>query len=59
MVGAVRAVAACGFDWIVLSLAVLVFGLLDLTAAGKTWTVVQTVPVGVFAVLQAGFGPGR
>ncbi|GAA3645640.1 hypothetical protein ACG5V6_24660 [Streptomyces chitinivorans] len=51
--GAVRAVAACGFGWIALSLAVLASGLLDLTATGRAWTVVQTVPVGVLAVLQA------
>ncbi|MFP8885658.1 hypothetical protein [Streptomyces mangrovi] len=51
--GAVRAVAACGFGWVALSLAVLASGLLDLTATGRAWTVVQTVPVGVLAVLQA------
>jgi hypothetical protein len=53
VVAAVGAVAACGFGWIALSLAVLASGLLDLTAVGRAWTVVQTVPVGVFAVLQA------
>ncbi|WP_410537928.1 hypothetical protein [Streptomyces sp. KL2] len=51
--GAVGAVAACGFGWIALSLAVLASGLLELTAMGRAWTVVQTVPMGVFAVLQA------
>ncbi|MFE0178614.1 hypothetical protein ACFWZ2_40555 [Streptomyces sp. NPDC059002] len=49
---AVRAVIGAGACWILLSLAVLALGALDLTTTGVVWTWLQMIPVGVFAMLQ-------
>ncbi|MGW5974026.1 hypothetical protein [Streptomyces sp. NPDC055186] len=49
---AVRAVIGCGALWVLLSLAALAFGWLDLTTAGVVWAWFQVVPVAVFASWQ-------
>ena len=50
--GAVRTVIGCGVSWILLSLAALAFGWLDLTTGGVVWTWLQIAPVAVFASWQ-------
>ncbi|MGW1792808.1 hypothetical protein ACWCO0_21025 [Streptomyces tubercidicus] len=50
--GAVRGVIGGGVFWILLSLAALALGWLDLTTTGLVWTWLQILPVAVFASLQ-------
>ncbi|PXX60200.1 hypothetical protein DFR70_11040 [Nocardia tenerifensis] len=47
-----RAVIAGNAAWVVLSLAALVEGALDLNTVGSVWAVMQAVTVGGFAALQ-------
>ncbi|WP_406864123.1 hypothetical protein ABZO31_28275 [Streptomyces sp. HUAS MG47] len=51
--GAVFGVIGGGVFWILLSLAALALGLLELTTTGLVWTWLQILPVAVFASLQA------
>lgn len=57
--GAVRLVVAIGTAWVALSAASLVLPWWNTTAAGTVWTVLQAVPVSVFAVLQRAALRGR
>lgn len=50
--GATRAVIAANSAWVVVSLAALFEGALDLNAVGSVWAVMQAVTVGGFAALQ-------
>ncbi|WP_433578634.1 hypothetical protein [Nocardia brasiliensis] len=50
--GATRAVIAANSAWVVVSLAALLEGTLDLNVAGSVWAVMQAVTVGGFAALQ-------
>ncbi|GAB2649003.1 hypothetical protein [Nocardia goodfellowii] len=49
---AARGVAALNTGWVLLSLAALFVGGLDLTLVGAVWTVMQAGTVGAFAALQ-------
>ncbi|MEV0034327.1 hypothetical protein [Nocardia sp. NPDC050793] len=49
---AARAVIGLNAGWVVVSLAALIEGALDLSAVGSVWTVMQAVTVGGFAALQ-------
>ncbi|MFG3392366.1 hypothetical protein [Streptomyces parvus] len=51
--GSVGVVIAAGVLWVVLSAVVLTASLLDLTDTGRVWTVMQILPVAVFASWQA------
>ncbi|MGV9823702.1 hypothetical protein [Nocardia xishanensis] len=49
---AARAVIGLNAAWVVVSLAALIEGALDLNAVGSVWTVMQAVTVGGFAAMQ-------
>lgn len=49
---AARAVIGLNAAWVLVSLAALVEGALDLTVVGSVWTVMQAATVGGFAALQ-------
>ncbi|CAL9523835.1 hypothetical protein SUDANB176_03906 [Streptomyces sp. enrichment culture] len=51
-VAPVRLVVATGVAWVAASIASLALDWWDTTTVGTVWTVLQTVPVSVFTVLQ-------
>ncbi|MGK8465682.1 hypothetical protein [Nocardia cyriacigeorgica] len=49
---AVRAVITGNAAWVVVSLAALIAGVLDVNAIGTVWAVLQAIVVGAFAAMQ-------
>ena len=54
-----RLVVAIGVAWVAVSVASLVLDWWDPNAVGKAWTVLQAIPVLVFAILQLAALRGR